>query len=1241
MAPDPSSPDLLPGRLGPCRPDALLGTGSYGSVYRGKLIKDRPYAAAGTSVAVKVLRPERVDSATLMRFQREGELGQVVDHPAVVRTFELGTATVEGVSQHFLVMEYVEGRTLRQVMNRLGPVPEPLLRALAGQIAEALEAVHRAGAVHRDLKPTNILLTPDYQVKLMDLGIAGLIGGGGRLTQTGYFVGTLDYASPEQITGAEVGPISDLYSLGVVLYEAATASQPFAVGDPKAVVGRHLNTVPDPISQLRPEISLFLEAVITCLLEKAPEDRFVTAADLARALDDGESSRWWAGRRPATEGTSTDRLAVPEVSRDTPFQGRHDELTLLQELWHGARAGRGSVLLIEGEAGVGKSRLMHELTQRLRQRSRQDAPRVLYGSNTPGDRHGPGALADSLITYLGGPDVEQQLIQLLPQTPQLAPAFAALLAGLPPPTGSEPLSPDAVHALFRQLARSLSSDGPILWLLDDLHFAGAAARARLASVAAVVGELPILLVVSARPGLPPEDLEPFLDLRHGRRLSLERLAVEEVQRMVHEALGGLTGSHRLAKRIAVQSDGNPLFVAEMLRELAEQRQNPTAAEPLQAVIATPPPSSSTGTVPLPGSVRGLLEARLRDLDSEDRAVLDAAAVYGFRFDPEIIAKVRDISPIGLLERLVNLERRTGLVRSSGRLGHFDHHLLQELLYTSLPPILRRAYHARLAEVLLARHGDVNDGELAVDLCRHFLRGDRPEEGMRYAVPAVDHLAASYDWEALLDLSDLALEAEVGGSESGRQRRCELLLKRCDCFFVLGRREEEAEAAAAAAVIADELGHELLGAQARLYQGRHLLETGSAEATDRLQEALQLAGAASKSGEEQAEAVEAEVLGLLGHSALRAGDFASARTHSLQQLELCRALGDDDGTADAACALGAAQLGLDQPSEALRYLEEGIRLAGQRGLERTRARALADLALAHYLLSDFPAARSSYESALALARDLGFLEAEALALGNFCLLCLAEGAVEQAEELDRQLRDVHRALGSPFHTAFGHFGTAEILRARRRLDEARRQIEKGLAACRELGAAYGVLEGTTALARVAYEQGDPESSGEAVQQALQLIAETGIDAHRPLLDAYLAALGKLPPKQVELPTGGLVATRAEICWLLAQAGREGALTCCREMLDTLSRHLTGDALRSFWAHQPIARAFATATEIPDADSALWSSAVLPEAPADLDTPTLDQLSAPTLVQPSVAKPVAAGTDDSSSSSSQSNLLKEDS
>jgi eukaryotic-like serine/threonine-protein kinase len=253
-----------------------LGTGGMANVY---LAEDQEL---GRRVAIKMLDDRHAqDEQFVERFRREAKNAAGLSHPNVVSIYDRGQA--EGT--YYIAMEYLDGRTLKELLVARGPTPIPVAIDYARQILAALGFAHRNSVVHRDIKPHNVAVAPDGRIKVMDFGIAR--AGTSQMTETGSIIGTAQYLSPEQAKGAPVGPTSDIYSVGIVLYEMLTGSVPFTGDTPLEIAMKHLSAIPEPPSEQRPEVPHELDSIVLRALAKRPEDRYQTAeamdADLARA----------------------------------------------------------------------------------------------------------------------------------------------------------------------------------------------------------------------------------------------------------------------------------------------------------------------------------------------------------------------------------------------------------------------------------------------------------------------------------------------------------------------------------------------------------------------------------------------------------------------------------------------------------------------------------------------------------------------------------------------------------------------------------------------------------------------------------------------------------------------------------------------------------------------------------------------------------------------------------------------
>ncbi|MGH3195075.1 MAG: Stk1 family PASTA domain-containing Ser/Thr kinase [Streptosporangiaceae bacterium] len=272
-----TQPRLLGGRY---ELDGVVGRGGMAEVYRARDIRlDR-------IVAIKTLRADLArDQIFQARFRREAQSAASLNHPSIVAVYDTGEDMATGVPVPYIVMEYVDGRTVRDLLqdgHRL--LPERSLEIIDG-VLRALDYSHQAGIVHRDIKPGNVMVTRNGDIKVMDFGIARAMSDAqSTMTQTAQVIGTAQYLSPEQARGERVDSRSDLYSTGCLLYELLTGRPPFTGDSPVAIAYQHVRENPVPPSRVDPEVPPWADAIVLKAMAKAPADRYQTAADMRADL---------------------------------------------------------------------------------------------------------------------------------------------------------------------------------------------------------------------------------------------------------------------------------------------------------------------------------------------------------------------------------------------------------------------------------------------------------------------------------------------------------------------------------------------------------------------------------------------------------------------------------------------------------------------------------------------------------------------------------------------------------------------------------------------------------------------------------------------------------------------------------------------------------------------------------------------------------------------------------------------
>ena len=251
-----------------------IGSGGMAEVYKAE------QTSLGRLVAIKKLKAPLAENPEMLeRFFREGKSAAHLQHENIVQVYQMG----EAQGEHYLVMEYVEGRDLKNVLKTSGPLPWEIACLIVRQVAQGLDFAHQRGYIHRDIKPGNIMLSSQGEVKIMDFGIVRRVDS--ELTQTGSFLGTPSYMSPEQLKGEGVSPKSDLFSLGVVLYELVSGEKPFKAENEASLVQKIINQKPSSVRKHNPLVPRRVWRIIKRLLQKNPRKRFASAQELIESLD--------------------------------------------------------------------------------------------------------------------------------------------------------------------------------------------------------------------------------------------------------------------------------------------------------------------------------------------------------------------------------------------------------------------------------------------------------------------------------------------------------------------------------------------------------------------------------------------------------------------------------------------------------------------------------------------------------------------------------------------------------------------------------------------------------------------------------------------------------------------------------------------------------------------------------------------------------------------------------------------
>jgi len=1013
--------ELVPGEVldGKYRVERLLGVGGMGAVYVAERLPLQD------KVAIKSILSSQNTEVNRARFLREARAAASVRHPNVVKIFDFGEPRGR---PPYMVMEYLAGPTLAAIVRDYSPMP--LARALwiFSGICAAVEAGHRRGVIHRDLKPGNVILSRADDgretVKVLDFGLARMLMETevSALTSPGTMLGTCSYMSPELIEANQASGASDIYALGVILYEMLTGKSPFRADNNAATIWKITSGEYERPADLVPDLPQEICSGIEAALARRPVDRPASpeelaarvGAPLAASVSEGEhpldvsrrvtiapasngASNGPSGNastssndtgdversRPeiapsvvadpppaASEVTTSDvginldggERTIPPVFRDGPgfaevFVGRAAELDSLRREYRMALDGRGRLVVIQGDAGVGKSRVLGAFGDWARSQ-------------------GAGVLRGRFFAYEGDqpPPYETFLWMLTPSSQSGDGSRSTSHPTNAGPRSDPGLAKDKWRA-FASLTAKFTEQAhgrPLVLIVDDLQWGTALDLEFLSYLPGAISGT-VMVVGTARSGdhhRPEGELESWLARLGSQRvlssLRLEGFSIGEVRAWFQACFPGIRIRPQDLRRLQHATSGNPYYLAEVVGQLVQTRR---ITQNSQGYSCAP-----LDRVALPETVHSVVQAKLEGLDDDLRGVLEMACVVGEEFRFELLQTALGADEDALeaqLERAIKRHLLSEDVRSPTSDFRFDTTTLRSVLYDGLSRRRRRRLHRKVVDALLLHHGESGSNRIARLLCYHYHAVEDHEATLKWGLRAAADTLAHYDH----DHAEISLRRALEASEMLTQ--------------------ESGRVPLSGAIELDRL------------TGLLYVRIGRLEEAD---EILQRAFEASKRSRDEGTTTQRlDIMLILSGCQLGRGLLEMATDLGQMAVELAEEIGDLPRELEARLCTARASSAIGQLDASAMLLEHVIDSADAPKLLATKALAMAELASVNAKQGAFDRAHSLAQKSLEAARESGDLQAEYRAISGLGQTHLEAADFEPAYQHLEAALDMARSL----------------------------------------------------------------------------------------------------------------------------------------------------------------------------------------------------------------------------------------
>jgi hypothetical protein len=864
--------------------------------------KKKVYLAHDTlldrDVAFALIKTEGLDDVGRDRVAREAKaMGRLGAHPHIVSVYDLG----EEHGQPYMVTELMGGGDVEGLIEKASEHRPPLERTLkiGIQVCRGLEFAHTHGIVHRDLKPGNVWLTADGTAKLGDFGLAVALDKS-RLTQAGMMVGTVAYMPPEQAMGGEVTPRSDLYSLGAMLYEMVTGRPPFVGHESVAIITQHLNAQPVAPSWHSSDVPNALETLILRLLEKDLTKRPASAAEVREALE---------LVHPATPQSAESVATVP--TSDNPmyrrtFVGREAELRQLQAAYDAAGSGQGGLVMVVGEPGIGKTSLIEQLATYATVRGGRTLVGHCYEEGSLSLPYLPFVEALRSYVLAREPDgLRQDLGSGAGDVARIVSEIRDRLNVELPPTGAPEDDRWRLLQAVCGFIRNAASVQPLVMVLEDLHDADRGTLDLLLHLSRNLQGARMLIVGTYR-DVEVDRAHPLsstlAELRRSPnflRVPLRGLTAVEVQRMM-ASVSRQDIPWPLAELVYRQTEGNPLFVQEMLRFLVEEG----LVERRQGALRRVGEEALAGRIP--EGLRDVIGKRLSRLSERTNQVLSIASVIGRDFSLDTLRAITSLDE-ELLVTALEEALHVGVLEEQSRPGviryRFAHAFFRQTLYEELIAPRRLRLHQQIGAALERQYAARLE-EHAAELAEHFAQSTDPDDlakAVHYGELAARRALSVYAYGETVRHLEQALGVQEVLDPDDAAKRCELLLALGEALIPAGESQRAADEVAPEVLeLAERLGARQLAFRAcsLAFVGMLAFGQGAAFATPAWREWAQRANRYAET--DTLERVQADIA--FARALRSEGKMTEAWALGHRGLTLAQSLRDDETTSQAYLAL---------------------------------------------------------------------------------------------------------------------------------------------------------------------------------------------------------------------------------------------------------------------------------------------------------------------------------------------------